>query len=209
MDMLIPNSLADTILLYTDNNFGPTDSVAGLKYQGSYKLVYFGFGFEGINGGGGLFHGHYLSRPVLVMQRVINWLKGVSDVPQNEDETVSLPKAFELEQNYPNPFNPSTTIHFTVRRPSSAVRSPIHTTQDNAADGSQFTIHSPVRTTLKIYNILGETVKTLVDEFKSEGSYTVVWDGKDEKGSEVSSGIYFYRLKVGDYSEAKKMILLR
>jgi hypothetical protein len=208
-DILIPNALADTVLTYADNNFGPTDSVAGLKYEGSYKVVFFGFGFEAINGGGDYFHGHYLSRPALVMQRVMNWLKGVSGVPESEEETVSLPKTFELEQNYPNPFNPTTTIKFTVRRPSSAVGSSLHTTQDKAVDGSQFTVHSPLRTTLIIYNILGEKVKTLMDEFKGEGSYTVDWDGKDEKGDQVSSGIYFYRLKVGDYSEAKKMVLLK
>jgi immune inhibitor A len=208
-DILNPNYPADTVLAYADNDFEPTDSVAGLKYEGIYKLVFFGFGFEGINGSGDYFHGHYLSKPVLVMERVLNWLKGVSDVPESEEETVSLPKAFELEQNYPNPFNPTTTIHFTVHSPPSAVRSPSHTTQDRAVDGSQFMVHSPIHTTLKIYNILGEMVKTLVDDFKYDGSYTVVWDGRDEKGDEVSSGIYFYRLKVGDYSEAKKMVLLK
>jgi len=187
-DILIPNSLADTVLVYADNDFGPTDSVAGLKYQGSYKLVFFGFGFEAINGSGDYFHGHYLSKPELVMQRVMNWLKGISDVPEGGDEAVSLPKTFELDQNYPNPFNPTTTIQFKVQ-------------------GSKFKV--PCHTTLKIYNILGETVKTLVNEFKNEGSYTVVWDGKDEKGEEVSSGIYFYQLKVGEYTEAKKMLLLR
>ncbi|MFH1335865.1 MAG: FlgD immunoglobulin-like domain containing protein, partial [Candidatus Zixiibacteriota bacterium] len=90
----------------------------------------------------------------------------------------------------PNPFNPITTIHFTVF-------------------SRQSTVHSPILTSLRIYNILGETVKTLVDEFKGKGSYTVVWDGKDDKGEEVASGIYFYRLKSGEFSEAKKMLLLR
>ena len=74
-DHLIPDSLADTVLVYTDNTFEPTDSVAGIKYQGDYKLVFFGFGFEGINSSGDYFHGKWLSRPVLVMQRVLGWLK--------------------------------------------------------------------------------------------------------------------------------------
>ena len=187
-DILIPNSPADTVLVYADNDFGATDSVAGLKYQGSYKLVFFGFGFEAINSSGIYFHGHYLSKPALVMERVLNWLKGTSDVWDGEEETVNLPREFELEQNYPNPFNPTTTIKFKVQ-------------------GSKFKV--PCHITLKIYNILGETVKTLVDEFKSDGSYTVIWDGKDERGNEVSSGIYFYRLKAGDYSETKKMVLLK
>ncbi len=74
-DNLIPDSLADTVLVYADNMFGPTDSVAGIKFQGDYKLVYFGFGFEGINEGGYYFHGQWLSQPKLVMERVLSWLK--------------------------------------------------------------------------------------------------------------------------------------
>jgi C1A family cysteine protease len=74
-DNLIPDSLADPVLFYADNNFGLTDSVAAIKYQGDYKLVFFGFGFEGINSGGGYFHGRWLSKPELVMQRVLGWLE--------------------------------------------------------------------------------------------------------------------------------------
>lgn len=74
-DNLIPDSLADTVLLYADNNFGLTDSIAAIKFQGDYKLVFFGFGFEGINSDGGYFHGQWLSKPELVMQRVLSWLK--------------------------------------------------------------------------------------------------------------------------------------
>ena len=73
-DNLIPDSLAQTVLVYADNEFLPTDSVAGIKFQGDYKLVFFGFGFEAINSGGGYFHGQWLSTPKLVMQRVIDWL---------------------------------------------------------------------------------------------------------------------------------------
>jgi hypothetical protein len=73
-DNLTPDSLAETVLVYADNDFEPTDSVAGIKFQGDYKLVFFGFGFEGINSGGGYFHGQWLSKPELVMQRVLDWL---------------------------------------------------------------------------------------------------------------------------------------
>jgi immune inhibitor A len=74
-DNLVPDSLADVVLYYADSNFGQTDSIAGIKFQGDYKLVYFGFGFEAINSGGSYFHGKWLSKPELVMQRVLNWLK--------------------------------------------------------------------------------------------------------------------------------------
>jgi len=70
-------------------------------------------------------------------------------------------------------------------------------------------VHGPLRTTLAIYNILGEKVKILVDEEKLPGQYQVTWDGKNDSGREVSSGVYFYKLKVGDLSQSKKLVLIR
>ena len=67
----------------------------------------------------------------------------------------------------------------------------------------------PIPTTLKIYNVLGEVVRTLVNEPKWAGSYSVQWDGKNDKGEQLGSGVYFYELKVGDYTSAKKMVLLK
>jgi hypothetical protein len=87
-------------------------------------------------------------------------------------------KSFSLEQNYPNPFNPSTTIKFTI---------------------SDFGF-----TTLKIYDVLGNEVVTLVDEYKTAGSYEVEWNAK-----ELPSGVYFYQLKTEGFIETKKMILLK
>ena len=100
------------------------------------------------------------------------------------------PLSFQLKQNYPNPFNPNTTIPFTVY-------------------GSQFIVHSPIHTTLKIYNILGQLVRTLVDEERMLGDYQVSWDGKDQNGKEVKSGIYFYVLTCGQFKETRKMSLIR
>jgi flagellar hook assembly protein FlgD len=106
-------------------------------------------------------------------------------------DTSSLsPKTYHLYQNYPNPFNPTTKIPFTVR-------------------GSWFVVHSPIPVTLKIYNILGEKVRTLVDEPKEAGRYEAVWDGRDEDGNPVASGIYFYQLRTGDYCQTNKMILVK
>jgi len=95
----------------------------------------------------------------------------------------SEPAHFNLERNYPNPFNPETVIKFTL---------PLDT-----------------RVSLKIYNILGQVVNTLVDEALPAGSHSVVWDGKNEQGSDVASGVYFYRIKAGDYESIQKMTLLR
>ncbi len=85
--------------------------------------------------------------------------------------------------NYPNPFNPSTTIYFTA---------------DQAEN-----------TELFIYNIKGQTIKTLIDKNIPAGEHSIIWNGKDDNGKPVASGIYFYRLKVGDFEKSRKMLLLK
>jgi hypothetical protein len=104
---------------------------------------------------------------------------------EDEEEEHILPHQLTLEQNYPNPFNANTVIRYSL-------------------DVSRST-----HTTLKIYNILGEEVRTLVDKRQSKGEYQVSWNGKDNHGKEVASGIYFYRLRVGDRSETRKLLLLK
>jgi len=95
------------------------------------------------------------------------------------------PLDFSLNQNHPNPFNPNTVIRFSLP------------------------VGSPAITTLKIYSILGKEVRALVNERKGAGSYEVIWDGRDDCGEEVASGIYFYRLTVGEITESRKMLLLK
>jgi len=90
---------------------------------------------------------------------------------------------FHLSQNYPNPFNPGTVIEYV---------SPVNS-----------------RVNLSIYNILGQHIKTLVDEYQKAGHRKVIWNGTDQAGREVSSGVYFYRLKTESIVEVKKMLLLR
>jgi photosystem II stability/assembly factor-like uncharacterized protein len=109
---------------------------------------------------------------------------------EEEERGESRMSDFSLSQNYPNPFNPTTTLHFAVNSPPSAVR-------------------KPIPTTLKIYNVMGQEVRTLVDEPKQAGSYQVIWDGKNENGEEATSGIYFCKLKVGDNCQTKKMVLIK
>ncbi len=105
------------------------------------------------------------------------------DGTRNESKIINIdinsqPSDFSLKQNYPNPFNPSTTIEYSIPK-SSEVK-------------------------LKIYNTLGEEIKTLVNSFKQAGKYKVNLDL-----SKFSSGVYFYRLKAGSYNQTRKMILLR
>jgi hypothetical protein len=98
----------------------------------------------------------------------------------------AVPTEFTLDQNYPNPFNPETTIDFAV------------------ASGSA---NKPVR--LVIYNLLGEKVSTLIDEPLPAGKYSYKWRGTDDRGLSTASGVYFYRLTVGDQSQTRKMVLLK
>ena len=105
---------------------------------------------------------------------------GVKDSPKN----TGIPSKFSLEQNYPNPFNPTTNVEFGI---------------GNAE-----------WVTLKIYDLLGREVKTLVNQRLAAGQYTVRWDGTDEAGQPVGSGVYLYRLKVGNrFVQTRKMVLLR
>ncbi len=106
-----------------------------------------------------------------------------SAVENQCDQQILMPSEFELSQNYPNPFNPGTEIQYTLRRPGQVI--------------------------LQIYNLLGQKVKTLINEYQSPGFYQVPWDGKNEEEEKVGSGIYFYRLQVNNVSQTRKMILLR
>jgi len=89
-----------------------------------------------------------------------------------------VPTSFSLSQNYPNPFNPSTTIRFEIAQ------------------------SAPVK--LKIYNVLGQLLATLVDEQKNAGFYLVEWNAQG-----ATSGVYFYQLRAGDFMETRRMILLK
>ena len=100
---------------------------------------------------------------------------------------IETPKEFSLEQNYPNPFNPSTRIEFIV--PANVIES----------ETKKFQL-----VTLKVYDVLGNEIATLVNEEKPAGSYDVKFDA-----SQLSSGIYFYKLKAGSFVGTKKMLLLK
>lgn len=94
-----------------------------------------------------------------------------------------LPDRIALFQNYPNPFNPSTTIEFALPNES--------------------------QTIIEIYNVLGARVKILTGDHFEAGYHTAIWDGTNDAGNEVSSGVYYYRLTAGDYRVSRKMMLLR
>ena len=103
-----------------------------------------------------------------------------------EVEGVGTPAEYALGQNYPNPFNPETTIRFAI--------------PDRGATSV---------TTVKVYNAAGQLVNTLVNEILGAGEYETVWDGTDASGKLVSSGLYFYMMKSGDFTSSEKMTLLK
>jgi len=99
------------------------------------------------------------------------------------DKITTLPGKYELEANIPNPFNPDTRISYSLPQAG--------------------------QVSLEIFNIMGQKVATLVDEYQEAGRYTVTWDSRNDEGRQVSSGIYLYRLKAGDFVQTRKMVLMK
>ena len=106
------------------------------------------------------------------------WKRSFNEILTNLKERQILPDKFSLSQNYPNPFNPTTIIGYSIPKASFV--------------------------TLKVYDVLGREVATLVNKEKSIGNYNVEFNG-----SGLSSGIYFYKIQAGDYSSVKKMVLVK
>ncbi len=112
------------------------------------------------------------------------WRRPLSEmVTAVADDFSQAPIDFALEQNFPNPFNPQTTIRYQLPKTAQIV--------------------------LKIFNLSGQEVRTLVNARQPAGVNAVVWDGKDESGKEVSSGIYIYRLQAGESIQSRKLSFVR
>lgn len=107
------------------------------------------------------------------------------DTPTAADpeDVGSIPNTFTLQQNQPNPFNATTTIAFSLEQTGYV--------------------------SLVIYDLLGRKVRTIVDEDLSSGSHTATWDGTDDSGAGVTTGVYFYRLTAGNQVSSRKMVLLK
>jgi hypothetical protein len=104
-----------------------------------------------------------------------------SDIPQ--DHFAKSPEKINLYQNYPNPFNPTTTIQFKLPEKSDV--------------------------SLRIYDISGKLVKTLIDEEKDAGYHSVIWDGTGDDGASVNSGVYFYKIETDGHSDVKRCVMLK
>ena len=104
----------------------------------------------------------------------------ITDIPDN---SIQLPFGYHLYQNYPNPFNSHTTMKYYLPKPN--------------------------QVKVEIYDVLGQKVKTLINQPQNSGMHQVVWNGRDENGNSVSSGVYIYNLTSGNYSASKKLLLLK
>ena len=89
----------------------------------------------------------------------------------------------ELIGNYPNPFNPETVIKYGLK--------------------------TDTKVLLEIYNLRGQKVKTLINDYQSAGYHQATWNGRDKTGKQTTSGVYFYKFKAGNYTEIKKMIMMK
>jgi photosystem II stability/assembly factor-like uncharacterized protein len=110
-------------------------------------------------------------------------IKFSENVTSVAEATAAVPDGFDLFRNYPNPFNPSTTITYALA---------------HAADIE-----------LTIFNALGQHVRTLASGYQSTGAHSLSWDGRDDHGRQLGSGIYYYRLAAGEMVQCRRMLLLR
>jgi flagellar hook assembly protein FlgD len=101
----------------------------------------------------------------------------------DDDDVVDIPEAYKLFPNYPNPFNPTTTIQYYLPQASEV--------------------------TVRIFDVYGNLVKTLVNGRQSAGQKSAIWNGHNDIGQKVSSGVYFYSLITEEFLQSKKMMLLK
>jgi hypothetical protein len=185
-DGILPNG--GSVLCAEFENVDPfTNGGAGVQYAGLFpngtkpgKLVHLSIPFETIY-------------PLSARNSLMNKIAGFFDITSSVKEK-TIPQNFVLEQNYPNPFNPVTTIKYSI-----PALTPSLSLGERVSEGR-------VRVTLKIYDILGNEVATLVNDSKAPGFYEVQFDA-NKYG--LASGIYFYKLSAGDFTSTKKFVLMK
>ncbi len=198
------NNLQDSLVIKIRPSWVIVDSMQGCIQPGEGKVL--NLTFDPLTYPKGIYYAnllidswdvnHQLETKVIPITFCIDTTTSVEWTESQKPEKITL------FQNYPNPFNPVTLIQFTLG-----------SGDGKAVDGglvlSEVEGLSTADVSLRIYNILGQLVRTLVDEEMMPGNYQVVWDGKDDKGKEVASGIYFCKLKAGSYQKIRKMVLLK
>lgn len=184
-----PNQV-DTLSYFWYGCAGVADSVTVLPFL-EHAGQYFGFAFNPPNPAFGKVittsdqdwirkYDTTVNAPLLI-ENILAYLSG-SSLGVNEI-LLTTPQQYTLLQNFPNPFNPSTSIGYRILKPGNV--------------------------NLKVYNMLGQEVRTLVNQRQNTGYYEAVWDGTDDSGEELPSGNYFYRLRVNNFAATNRMLLLK
>ncbi len=178
------NQQVGTLLVDGDNIFAGT-------YNGVYLTTDFGTTWYNKNQG---FPYPFNVKSLVISNNYIYagtygnsvWRRSLSEILGIQNISTETPTAYSLGQNYPNPFNPTTKIKFDI------------------ATDSRFRGNDPPRVVLKVYDVMGREVQTLVNESLKPGTYEVSFDG-----SALNSGVYFYKLITNGYTETRKMLLLK
>jgi hypothetical protein len=158
----------------------------GVRYgNGTFKTVLLAFMVEAMNDTTGWIPDSvetrtYAADYVTLLENAFTWLGFVTAI---DDEVGGVPLKFSLEQNFPNPFNPTTEITFRLGK--------------------------AVDVDLTIYSVTGQKVRTLVKGQQKAGEHTVTWNGMNDVGQRVATGVYFYTIEAGDFKAIKKMVLIK
>ena len=170
-------------------SFGPIVN----KDKGWTQIAALNYGNNPAVSGSGVIARIELSKPVSVLNlenvqivdRFGNIIKVMSIVNNLNDVSAAMwaPKQYTLQQNYPNPFNPTTNIKYQIAEKCQVI--------------------------IKVYSVVGQEIRTLINEEKEAGFYTAHWDGRDEFGRNAANGVYIYSIKAGDFFASRKMILLK
>ncbi len=159
----------------------------GVKYEGAgFKTVLIACAIEAMNditGWSDTTAGAWDSNFITLVSNSLDWLGFVPSVDAIEMVDGIVPQRFSLEQNYPNPFNPSTVITFNLAKKTDVE--------------------------LNVYSVTGQKVRSLVKGNQKAGQYTVTWNGRNDVGQKVASGLYFYKIEADDFVASKKMILIK
>jgi len=169
-----------TLSLTVRNTGKEIVSSASVNDDGTPKSTNLNLMIGGVTGGSNVQFDGYIDE-----LRISNTVREFTVGVEKDNHSAAIPQGFSLKQNYPNPFNPSTTIKFTVPN----------------ADTPYM---ASLQVTLKIYDLLGREIQTLVNEAKPAGTYSVRFDA-----SLLPSGVYFYKLTAGSFSDCKKLILIK
>jgi len=170
-DVITAISPAQSSILYENSN---QLNQAAISYSGLYRLVYFAFGWEGINDLGP-------AKRRSVMERVLTWFDEPTDLEMGKKNLIA--SQIHLYANYPNPFNPETTIYFSLPFPRNVG--------------------------ISIYNNLGQSVKKLINKRLEAGDHRFIWNGTNDAGEIISSGVYYFQLRTQEAVLTKKMLLIR